>query len=55
MHTKIERGMFANLVKEFGLGNRKVIWQPSDLFDLDSYMDAYWFLEQLEMQLMKKI
>jgi hypothetical protein len=29
-------GKFANLVKEFGLGNRKVIWQPSDLFDLDS-------------------
>jgi len=42
-------GMFANLVKEFGLGNRKVIWQPSDLFDLDGYMDANWFPEQLEM------
>ena len=42
-------GMFANLVKEFGLGNRKVIWQPSDLFDLDSYMDAEWFPEQLLM------
>ena len=42
-------GKFANLVKEFGLGNRKVIWQPSDLFDLDAYMEAYWFPEQLEM------
>ena len=42
-------GKFANLVKEFGLGNRKVIWQPSDLFDLDAYMDTYWFPEQLEM------
>ena len=42
-------GIFANLVKEFGLGNRKVIWQPSDLFDLDSYMDSIWFPEQLEM------
>jgi len=42
-------GIFANLVKEFGLGNRKVIWQPSDLFDLDSYMDTIWFPEQLEM------
>ena len=42
-------GIFANLVKEFGLGNRKVIWQPSDLFDLDAYMDAHWFPEQLEM------
>ena len=31
------------------MGNRKVIWQPSDLFDLDAYMDAYWFPEQLEM------
>ena len=42
-------GKFANLVKEFGLGNRKIIWKPSDLFDLDKYMDAYWFPEQLEM------
>ena len=42
-------GMFANVVKEFGLGNRKIIWQPSDLFDLDSYMEANWFPEQLEM------
>ena len=42
-------GIFANIVKEFGLGNRKIIWQPSDLFDLDSYMDAEWFPEQLLM------
>ena len=42
-------GMFANVFKEFGLGNRKIIWQPSDLFDLDSYIDANWFPEQLEM------
>ena len=42
-------GKFANLVKEFGFGNRKVIWQPSELFNLDEYMDAYWFPEQLEM------
>ena len=42
-------GKFANLVREFGLGNRKVIWQPSDLFNLDEYMDANWFPEQLEM------
>ncbi|WP_440678083.1 hypothetical protein [Candidatus Pelagibacter sp. HIMB1611] len=42
-------GKFANLVKEFGFGNRKIIWKPSDLFDLDAYMDAHWFPEQLEM------
>ena len=42
-------GMFANLVKEFGLGNRKIIWKPSELFDLDSYMDTIWFPEELEM------
>ena len=42
-------GKFGDLVKEFGFGNRKVIWQPSELFDLDNYMDAYWFPEQLEM------
>ncbi len=42
-------GIFSNIVKEFGLGNRKIIWQPSDLFDLDAYMDAHWFPEQLEM------
>ena len=42
-------GKFANIVKEAGLGNRKVIWRPSDLFDLDKYIDANWFPEQLEM------
>ncbi len=42
-------GKFANITKAFGFGNRKVIWQPSDLFDLDAYMDAHWFPEQLEM------
>lgn len=42
-------GMFANIVKEFGLGNRKVIWQPSDLFNLDEYLDAHWFPDALEM------
>ena len=42
-------GKFAKIVKEAGLGNRKIIWQPSDLFDLDKYMDAKWFPEELEM------
>ena len=42
-------GKFANVVKEFGLGNRKVIWQPTDLFDLDNYLEADWFPEQLKM------
>ena len=42
-------GKFAKIVKEAGLGNRKIIWQPSDLFNLDEYMDAKWFPEQLEM------
>ena len=42
-------GRFGKIVKEMGFGNRKVIWQPSDLFDLDAYMDAHWFPEQLEM------
>ena len=42
-------GKFVKIVKEAGLGNRKIIWQPSDLFNLDEYMDAKWFPEQLEM------
>ena len=42
-------GKFSNIVKEMGLGNRKVVWKPSDLFDLDNYLDANWFPEQLEM------
>ena len=42
-------GRFGKIVKEMGFGNRKVIWQPSDLFDLDAYMSAKWFPEQLEM------
>ena len=42
-------GRFANIVKEFGLGNRKVIWRPSDLFNLDEYFEADWFPAGLEM------
>ncbi len=42
-------GRFGNIVKEMGFGNRKVIWQPSDLFDLDGYFDADWFPQQLKM------
>ena len=42
-------GKFANIIKEFGFGNRKVIWQPSDLFDLDTYLEADWFPQQLKM------
>ena len=42
-------GKFANIIKGFGAGNRKVIWQPSDLFDLDAYLDSNWFPEQLKM------
>ena len=40
---------FANIIKAFGFGNRKVIWQPSDLFDLDTYLEADWFPQQLKM------
>ena len=42
-------GKFGNILKEMGFGNRKVIWQPSDLFDYDAYFDADWFPEQLKM------
>ena len=42
-------GKFANIIKAVGVGNRKVIWQPSDLFDLDNYLDANWFPAGLEM------
>lgn len=42
-------GKFANLIKEFGFGNRKVIWQPSDLFNLDDYFEANWFPDGLEI------
>ena len=42
-------GRFGNILKEMGFDNRKVIWQPSDLFDYDAYFDADWFPEQLKM------
>ena len=42
-------GKFANLVKEFGLGNRKVVWKPTELFNLDNYFEANWFPASLEM------
>lgn len=42
-------GKFANLFKEFGYGNRKIIWKPSDLFNVDNYYEANWFPASLEM------
>ena len=42
-------GKFQNLVKEMGLGNRKVIWKHSDLFNLDNYFAENWFPAGLEM------
>ena len=42
-------GKFSKVVKEMGFGNRKVVWKPSDLFDLDNYLDANWFPAGLEM------
>ena len=42
-------GKFANLFKEFGYGNRKIIWKPSDLFNVDNYFEASWFPASLEM------
>lgn len=42
-------GKFQNFVKEMGMGNRKVVWKPSDLFNLDNYFAQNWFPAGLEM------
>ena len=42
-------GKFSKVVKEFGLGNRKVVWKPTELFNLDNYFEANWFPAGLEM------
>ena len=42
-------GKFTNLVKEFGFRNRKIIWKPSDLFNVDNYFEDNWFSASLEM------
>ena len=47
--TEDRGGKFQNCVKELGLGNRKVVWKPSDLFNLQSYMGQNWFPAGLEM------
>ena len=47
--TEDRSGKFANLVKEFGFGNRKIIWKPSDLFNVDKYFEDNWFPASLEM------
>jgi len=44
-------GMFSNIIKDLGLGNRRVIWKPSDLFNLDDYFAANWFPDSLAMHL----
>ena len=47
--TEDRSGKFANLVKEFGFGNRKIIWKPSELFNVENYMAENWFPAGLEM------
>ena len=47
--TEDRGGKFQNLVKEMGLGNRKVIWKPSELFNVENYMAENWFPASLEM------
>ena len=47
--TEDRGGKLANLVKELGFGNRKIIWKPSDLFNVDNYFEDNWFPASLEM------
>jgi hypothetical protein len=47
--TEDRGGKFVNLVKEFGFGNRKIIWKSSDLFNVDNYFEDNWFPASLEM------
>ena len=47
--TEDRGGKFATMVKEFGFGNRKIIWKPSDLFNVNNYYEANWFPASLEM------
>jgi hypothetical protein len=47
-HEETE-GKFQNFIKKMGLGNRKVIWKPSDLFNIKNYMSQNWFPAGLEM------
>ena len=47
--TKDRGGVFQNIVKDMGMGNRKVIWKPSDLFNVENYMAENWFPAGLEM------
>ena len=50
--TEDRGGMLQNVVKDLGFGNRKIIWKPSDLFNLDDYHKAHWFPASLEMHAM---
>ena len=47
--TEDRGGVFQNIVKDMGMGNRKVIWKPSDLFNVENYMAENWFAAGLEM------
>jgi len=47
--TEDRGGVFQNIVKDMGMGNRKVVWKPSDLFNVENYMAENWFPAGLEM------
>ena len=51
--TEDRGGKFQNFVKDLGFGNRKIIWKPSDLFNLHTYYAAHWFPASLEMHPLK--
>ena len=47
--TEDRGGVFQNIVKDMGLGNRKVIWKPSELFNVQNYIADNWLPAGLEM------
>ena len=47
--TEDRGGIFKKFIKDMGMGNRKVIWKPSDLFNVENYMAENWFPAGLEM------
>jgi hypothetical protein len=42
-------GVFENFVKSLGLGNKKIIWKYSEVFNLKNYFSENWFPPALEM------
>ena len=44
-------GLLGGVIKNFGMGNQKVVWELDETFDIEFYFSTNWFDHSIEMYL----